>query len=1091
MAPVRSDIKCILIIGSGPIVIGQACEFDYSGTQAVRALKQEGFRVVLVNSNPATIMTDPDLADRTYIEPLNVKTLERIIAAERPDALLPTMGGQTALNLAVRLAEEGVLEKYGVKLLGASLESIMKAEDRELFKATMEKIGVACAKSRMVSNMEEGKQAITEIRLPIILRPSFTLGGEGGGLAETEDQYLALLERGLFLSPTNTVLVEESLIGWKEFELEVVRDGADNVVIICSIENLDPMGIHTGDSITVAPTQTLTDRQYQKLRDMSKDIIRAIGVETGGSNIQFAVNPQDGRTIVIEMNPRVSRSSALASKATGFPIAKVAAKLAVGYRLNELTNDITGSTPASFEPTLDYVVTKIPRFDFQKFMATPPELGTQMKSVGESMAIGRTFKESFLKALSGMENGRVDLSKTEFDTDAALTDDALEKKLRKPLWTRLFYVFSAMRRGMTPDKIHELTDIDPWFLRQLAELVSFEKYAATLPRDIKAWDERVLRLAKTLGFSDNTIGRWVGTTPLAVTEERHRRGMLPAFDLVDTCAAEFEAKTPYLYSTYGAQEQRGPAPLSRSVVILGSGPNRIGQGIEFDYCCVHAAMAARTVGVDSIMVNYNPETVSTDYDISSRLYFEPLTSERVIDICRRETGSLGVIAQFGGQTPLKIMKDLQAAGVKILGTSPESVDIAEDRERFDGFLQKLQKRGLINGLQQPPSRTASSREEAIAAARELGFPVMVRPSYVLGGRGMHIVYGEDALFRSIDEAIEVSEHRPILIDRYLSNAIEVDVDAIGDGESFLTCGVLEHIEEAGVHSGDSACCIPSFTLAPSLQSRMRDYTRVIAKELGIVGFINLQFAVVDQDIYVLEVNPRASRTVPFTAKALSVPLAKIATQVILGKKLKELGYTTDFDLKCDAFNVKMPVFPFHKFPGVDVILGPEMKSTGESMGRASTFAGAYAKALQGASIEIPTRGIAFLSIADADKSALLLEIAESLHKMDFQLEGTPGTHSFLTAKGIPCARVEKVGKGDPTSSCLARLKKNTYGLVINTTGDEKSVADSFSIRRTALEKKTAYCTLLTTAKAFVQAIQSLRSDPSPLMPLPKEAPNGR
>jgi carbamoyl-phosphate synthase large subunit len=1084
------DVKSILLIGSGPIVIGQACEFDYSGTQALKVLREEGFRVILVNSNPATIMTDPELADVTYVEPLTVASLEKIIAAERPDALLPTMGGQTALNLAVQLAESGILETYGVRLLGASLEAIKKAEDRDLFKKTMESIGVESAKSRMVSNLDEGKAALAEIGLPVILRPSFTLGGEGGGLATNENDYLALLEKGLFLSPVNTVLVEESLVGWKEYELEVVRDRNDNVIIVCSIENVDPMGVHTGDSITVAPTQTLTDREYQRLRDQAKKIIRAIGVDTGGSNIQFAINPKDGRTVVIEMNPRVSRSSALASKATGFPIAKIAAKLAVGYRLDDLKNDITGTTPASFEPTLDYVVTKIPRFDFQKFTATPPELGTQMKSVGESMAIGRTFKESFMKALSGMENGRVDLSNTEYDRDHTLPNQKLEEQLQLALWTRPFYIFSALRRGLSVERIHKLTGYDPWFLRQFHELVEFERYILSKPKTIDKWSNEELLLAKQYGFTDETLAHWVSksgttTSALEITQERHRRGIVPSYDQVDTCAAEFEAQTPYLYGTYHAEKTRRPAPLENSVIILGSGPNRIGQGIEFDYCCVHAAQTIRDMGMKSIMVNYNPETVSTDYDTSSRLYFEPLTAERVIDIWRGEKGCLGVIAQFGGQTPLKIVHQLKQAGVPILGTSVNSIDIAEDRKRFDELMESLKTSGL-KGLNQPPSRTALNKDEAINCAEEIGYPVMLRPSYVLGGRGMKIVFTKEALERFIDEALEVSENKPVLIDRFLADAVEADVDAICDGETVVIGGVLEHIEEAGIHSGDSACCIPTFTLSASIQTRLREYTRIIAKALNVVGLINIQYAVKGDDIYILEVNPRASRTVPFSAKAHGVPLARLATMVIMGQKLKDLGITSDLDLNMKSFNVKMPVFPFHKFPGVDVILGPEMKSTGESMGRSKTMAAAYAKALLGAGVTIPTTGTAFVSVADEDKGLALIEIAKNLKKLGFELECTRGTQVFLASHGIPCRPVDKVGQGSPQSNCVALLKQNHYRLVINTSKNDKAIVDSYSIRRTALEKKIPYCTLLTTAKAFVQAIESYKNEALPLIPLAKE-----
>lgn len=1075
--PKDTSIRKVLLIGSGPIVIGQACEFDYSGTQALRTLRSEGYKVILANSNPATIMTDPELADRTYIEPLTHEFLERIIETEKPDALLPTMGGQTALNLAVTLAESGVLKKHGVRMLGANLESIKKAEDRQLFKKTMEDLGIEVAKSRQVHNIDEGKEALADIGLPIILRPSFTLGGEGGGIASTESEFFAILERGLFLSPTHSVLVEESLVGWKEYELEVVRDRADNVIIVCSIENVDPMGIHTGDSITVAPAQTLSDRQYQHLRDLSKKIIRAIGVETGGSNIQFAVNPRNGRTVVIEMNPRVSRSSALASKATGFPIAKVATRLAIGYTLDEVMNDITGTTPASFEPTIDYVVTKIPRFDFQKFTATPPLLGTQMKSVGESMAIGRTFKESFFKALAGMENGHTDLS------DISTGGEDLDAILRKPIWTRLFYVATALRRGYAPERIHELTGIDSWFIRQLGEAVALEKHFQENKMPLSKWSDHELQTAKEFGFTDHMIAKLTGASSIEVTRERISRGIMPTYLQVDTCAGEFEARTPYLYSTYGVQQSTAkamnPEVLSKGVMILGSGPNRIGQGIEFDYCCVHASEAAREMGYKSIMVNYNPETVSTDYDVSSRLFFEPLTVEHVLNIQNFEKNIQGSIVQFGGQTPLKISSDLIENGHAVLGTSVDSIDIAEDRERFEQLMRQLK----FPNLKQAPSITARSAEEALEAAKAMGFPVMLRPSYVLGGRGMKIIFSEDSFRKYIHEAIQVSDRKPVLIDRFLSNAIEVDVDAISDGRDVLIGGILEHIEEAGIHSGDSACSIPCITLTSDIQNRLREYSRGLAQKLKVIGLINIQFAVQGKDIYVLEVNPRASRTVPFLSKAVGAPLAKIATKVMLGQSLADQGYTKDFDLGLDVYNVKMPVFPFHKFPGVDVILGPEMKSTGESMGRAKGFPAAYAKALLGAGVTIPKKGLVLISIADEDKGQTIIEIARMLQKLDFEIECTPGTLRHLNAAGIQCEVVHKVGNGDPVTNCVARVKQGKYNFIINTTNDEKAILDSYSIRRTALEKKIPYCTLVTTAKAFVQAIESVKLSNLELMPL--------
>lgn len=1080
--PKDTTIRTILLVGSGPITIGQASEFDYSGTQALRALKAEGYRVILANSNPATIMTDPEYADQVYIEPLTPDFLTMIIEKERPDAILPTMGGQTALNLAVSLAESGVLKKFGVRMLGANLESIKKAEDRQLFKQTMTELDIDVPKSRMVHNIEEGRKVLQEIGLPMILRPSFTLGGEGGGVAYTQEEYEKILERGLFLSPTSSVLVEESLIGWKEYELEVVRDRADNVIIVCSIENLDPMGIHTGDSITVAPAQTLTDRQYQHLRDLSKKIIRAIGVETGGSNIQFAIKPHGpdaGRTIVIEMNPRVSRSSALASKATGFPIAKVAARLAVGYTLDELKNEITGTTPASFEPSIDYVVTKIPRFDFEKFTTTPPLLGTQMKSVGEAMSMGRTFKESFMKALASMEHKTTWLKPTEFDNPEKPLSE-LEEKLKLPLWTRIWYVASALRRGIPIKRVNELTGIDAWFLDQLSQVLELERHLMAKKTPVFKWTDRELLVAKQFGMLDRELAAFSGSSEDEVRAERKKRNIVPSYSLVDTCAGEFEARTPYLYSTYG-DRVAAPVPSKNAVMILGGGPNRIGQGIEFDYCCVHASEAVREMGLESIMVNCNPETVSTDYDISSRLYFEPLTVEHVLNIHDKEPGVKGAIVQFGGQTPLKLSGKINKRGVGILGTSVESIDIAEDRQRFEVLMKELE----LLGLMQPPSRTAKSVEEALQVADEVGFPIMLRPSYVLGGRGMRVLFSKESLLKHIEEAIEVSESHPVLMDRFLSDAIEVDVDAISDGQTVLIGGIMEHIEEAGIHSGDSACSLPPFTLGPEVVNRLREQTRLLAKKLNVVGLINIQFAVQGSNIYVLEVNPRASRTIPFISKAVGAPLAKIATQLMLGKTLAELGYKTDFDLKISTFNVKMPVFPFHKFPGVDVLLGPEMKSTGECMGRADNFPAAYAKALLGAGIVIPKQGRALLSVADTDKPGII-EIATRLIAMGFEIDATAGTYTYLNKYGIRAERVNKVGEGAP--DCVSQTKSGRYHLVINTTNDEKAVLDSFAIRRTALEKRIPYCTLLTTARAFVKAIDSVLSYALTLSPLKPELP---
>lgn len=1074
--PKDTSIKTILLIGSGPIQIGQACEFDYSGTQAVRALRAEGYRVVLANSNPATIMTDPEIADQVYIEPLNVEFLEMIIEKEKPDAILPTMGGQTALNLAVELAEKGILEKHGVRLLGASLKSIKLAEDRELFKQKMIELGIGVPRSKLVTNLEEGKSALEEIKLPMILRPSFTLGGEGGGLVETEAEYFKLLERGLFLSPVKSVLVEESLIGWKEFELEVVRDKKDNVIIVCGIENLDPMGIHTGDSITVAPIQTLTDRQYQELRDYSKKIIRAINVDTGGSNIQFAIKPNGpdaGRVIVIEMNPRVSRSSALASKASGFPIAKIAAKLAVGYTLDEITNEITGSTPASFEPTIDYVVTKIPRFDFEKFLATPAMLGTQMKSVGEAMAIGRTFKESFLKALSSMENIRFWFRHTEFE-DPSTAIVKLEAKLKESHPHRIHYVATAIRRGLPLERIAKITGIDLWFIDQIFEILELEKHFKTLGTVTK-WSNRELAAAKQIGFSDRYLSILSGDNEDTIRNERYKREIRPTFLMVDTCAGEFEAKTPYLYSTYSSKAE-APKPSKNAVMILGGGPNRIGQGIEFDYCCVHASLTAREMGYESIMVNCNPETVSTDYDISSKLYFEPLTVEHVYEIYKSEPNIKGVFIQFGGQTPLKLAYALNKLGVPILGTSVDNIDIAEDRKRFESLMKDLEPLGL----KQPPSRTCFSSQEAMIAAEEIGFPILIRPSYVLGGRGMRVVVDQESLQKYIGEAIEVSESKPVLLDRYLSDATELDVDALGDGDQILIGGVMEHIEEAGIHSGDSACSLPPFTLGDEVIERVREYTRILGKKLKVIGAMNIQFAVKDNDVYVLEVNPRASRTLPFVSKTVGVPLSKVATKLMLGSKLKDLGFTSDFDYTLTKYSVKMPVFPFHKFPGVDVILGPEMKSTGEVMGRDDNFISAYAKAILGSNIKIPKSGKALLSIADKDKHGIV-DIANRLVALGFEIEATRGTNQFLKQNNIPSSLVAKAGNSD--DDCVKRAKRGHYQFIFNTVSDEISIKDSFTIRRTALEKKIPYCTLNTTARSFVKAINFVKNSNFKLMPL--------
>jgi len=1057
--PKRQDIKKILLIGSGPIVIGQACEFDYSGTQALKALKEEGYQVVLINSNPATIMTDPELADKVYIEPLTVDFIERVIAIEKPDALLPTMGGQTALNLTMALHEAGILKKHGVEILGAKPEVIHRAEDRDEFKATMDSIGVVSAKSRVAKSASDAKAIIKELGLPLILRPSFTLGGEGGGIAKTEAEFTEKLERALFLSPTKNVLVEESLMGWKEFELEVIRDRLDNVIIICSIENFDPMGVHTGDSITVAPAQTLTDVEYQNLRDQSIRIIRAIGVETGGSNIQFSVNPKDGRIVVIEMNPRVSRSSALASKATGFPIARVAAKLAVGYTLDELINDITGTTPCSFEPSIDYVVTKIPRFDFEKFKPTEQILNTQMKSVGEVMAMGRTFEESMGKALAGLETSMPWLAPLPDREDKKPYWDWIDKAHPKRLWA----IGDALRRGASVEEIAKRSCIDPWFLDRLSLYMECEV------RIKSAWPPTAtaLREIKGRGWTDRAIGAVLGKTEEEVRTVREKLGVFANFQSVDTCAAEFEAKTPYLYSSYRATEDESRISEKTKVMVLGGGPNRIGQGIEFDYCCVHAAMALRDSGIETIMVNCNPETVSTDFDISDKLYFEPLTAEHVLNVARVEK-PLGVIVQYGGQTPLKIAKALEQGGLKVLGTSTQSIDLAEDREKFDELMQDL--RPL--GLESPPATIAHTKKEAIERANALGYPVLMRPSYVLGGRGMRIIHNEAMLREFIDEAILVSENHPVLIDRFLDRATEVDVDAICDGRETFVAAVMEHIEEAGIHSGDSASSMPVFTLSSSVTDRIRMYTREIAKRLKVIGLMNIQFAVQNDKIYLLEVNPRASRTVPFVSKATGYPLAKLAVQVILGKTLHNLGVRQDLDLNLKGYAVKESVFPFHKFPDVDPILGPEMKSTGEVMGRGKTFAEAYGKAMAAAGMPLPQKGNVFMSIRDEDKSEAL-KIAQGLKELGFQLSATSGTAKFLNKYDLGVASINKVHEGSP--HCVDAIREGRYSLVLNTTSDEAAIKDSFSIRRAVVERKVPYSTVINSARAILQAIREERS----------------
>ncbi len=1075
--PKRTDIERILIIGSGPIVIGQACEFDYSGTQACKALKEEGYQVVLVNSNPATIMTDPNFADRTYIEPLTPEVVARIIERERPDALLPTMGGQTALNIAVRLHEDGVLDKYGVKMIGANPEAIKKAEDRELFKEAMERIGLKMPQSGFARSMEEAMDIVGRLRYPVIIRPSFTLGGTGGGIAYNKEEFIELVKHGLSASPITEVLIEESLIGWKEYELEVMRDGKDNVVIICSIENLDPMGVHTGDSITVAPQQTLSDKEYQIMRDAAIEIIREIGVDTGGSNIQFAVNPEDGRMYVIEMNPRVSRSSALASKATGFPIAKIAAKLAIGYTLDEIPNDITKKTPASFEPTIDYVVVKVPRFTFEKFPQTDPTLTTQMKSVGEVMAIGRTFKEAMGKALRSLETGktglnyvvRKDRERVYFEPTEAEREE-IRAMLKTPRAERLWYLAEALRAGFSVDEIYELSRIDRWFVCQIKEMVELE---AEVKRASEGGTlgEELLRRAKACGLSDAFIAGLTGTPEVELRKIARDKGVEPVYKCVDTCGAEFEAYTPYLYSTYEAPFFNITNPTKKAeceanptdrkkIVILGSGPNRIGQGIEFDYCCVHASFALREEGYESIMVNCNPETVSTDYDTSDRLYFEPLTFEDVLSIVEKER-PMGVIVQLGGQTPLKLAVPLERAGVKILGTSPDSIDIAEDRERFDSLLERL-------GFRRPESGTAKSTDEALRVADELGYPVMVRPSYVLGGRAMEIVYDRDSLMEYMMRAVEASPEHPVLIDRFLEGAVEVDVDCLSDGEDVAIGGVMEHIEEAGVHSGDSACSLPPYSLDREVLDEIKRQTVLLARELSVVGLMNVQFAVKDGTIYILEVNPRASRTVPFVSKAVGIPLAKIATKLMLGRTLKELGIKGD--LTPPYVSVKEAVFPFVKFPGVDTLLGPEMKSTGEVMGIGTDFGWAFAKAQLAAGSKLPLKGNVFISVRDEDKPQIV-EVAREFAKMGFHIIATKGTARYLKEQGIEAEPVLKVTEGRP--HIVDRIKSGEIDMVINTSFGAQSVRDSYSIRRTSVDMGIAYVTTVAGAHAVVRAIRSL------------------
>ncbi len=1056
--PKRTDIESILIIGAGPIIIGQACEFDYSGAQACKALREEGYRVVLVNSNPATIMTDPEMADAIYIEPVNARTVARIIEKERPDALLPTMGGQTALNTALDLVREGVLEKYDVELIAASRAAIDMAEDRELFRNAMREIGLDTPQSQIARSLDEGLAIAGEIGYPVVVRPSFTLGGSGGGIAYNREELEDIVARGLDASPTGEVLLEESVIGWKEFEMEVVRDHKDNCIIICSIENLDPMGVHTGDSITIAPALTLTDKEYQRMRDASIAVLRKIGVDTGGSNVQFAVNPRDGRLLVIEMNPRVSRSSALASKATGFPIAKVAAKLAVGYTLDELRNEITGGvTPASFEPSIDYVVVKIPRFTFEKFPAANDRLTTQMKSVGEAMAIGRTFQESLQKALRSLETGLDGLSP---QLALPLTDETqarLAHELRAPGPDRLLYVADALRAGWSLARITELSNIDPWFIAQLADLVQEE--AQVHDHGLGALSAERLRVLKRKGFSDSRLARLLDMPEKAIRDKRHELGVVPVFKRVDTCAAEFATSTAYMYSTYEEECEANPTS-KRKIMILGGGPNRIGQGIEFDYCCVHAALQLREDGFETIMVNCNPETVSTDFDTSDRLYFEPLTLEDVLEILEVEKPE-GVIVQFGGQTPLKLSRALEAAGAPIIGTSPDSIDVAEDRERFQALVHSL-------GLKQPANATARNEEQGVRLARTVGFPLVVRPSYVLGGRAMEVVFSEEDLRAYMTHAVKVSNDSPVLLDRFLDVAIEVDVDAVCDGEDVLIGGIMEHIEQAGVHSGDSGCSLPPNSLTREVQTELREQTRRLARALNVVGLMNVQFAIQNGVIYVLEVNPRASRTVPFVSKATGLPLAKIAARVMTGRKLKQLVGAVE--RVPGYFSVKEAVFPFVKFPEADPILGPEMKSTGEVMGTGSTFGEAYAKAQTASGVTLPRKGVCFISVRDRDKPGAT-ELAKKLIERGFEVLATDGTARALTAAGVACRRVNKVREGRP--HIVDMIKNDEVDLIVNTTEGKLAIRESNSIRREAVHRRVTYYTTLAAGLATCEALDHL------------------
>ena len=1067
--PKRTDLKTILIIGAGPIVIGQACEFDYSGTQACKALREEGYKVILINSNPATIMTDPNVADKTYIEPITSEILEEIIKVEKPDAILPTMGGQTGLNAAMLLHKNGILKKYNIELIGANAEAIDRAEDRQKFKKHMNEIGLESARSAICTSIDQALNILKEINLPNIIRPSFTLGGTGGGVAHTEEEYLKIVKNGLALSPTNEVLIEESLVGWKEFEMEVVRDKKDNCIIVCSIENIDPMGIHTGDSMTVAPALTLTDKEYQVMRNASINCLRKIGVETGGSNVQFAINPEDGRMIVIEMNPRVSRSSALASKATGFPIAKVAAKLAVGYTLDEITNDITGNTPASFEPTIDYVVTKIPRFAFEKFKNSKGILGTAMQSVGETMAIGRNFKESLQKALVSLEVGLDGLD------SIAMSKEELQKKLGESIPQKILYVAEAFRMNFSMEEVYEKTKIDPWFLNQVKEIVNIEK---EINEKNILENKQFFNFVKSSGFSDKKLSSLINRPLSDIVKRRNEFGIVPVYKKVDTCAAEFSSQTPYMYSTYDVglsdiRECESNPTEKEKVVIIGGGPNRIGQGIEFDYCCCQASYALSEIGYETVMVNCNPETVSTDYDTSDRLYFEPLIEEYVLEILKKESskGKLkGVIVQFGGQTPLKLAKAIHDNGYPILGTSLDSIDLTEDRERFSNLINKLNLKQAENGL-------ARSKEEAYEIAKNIKYPLVIRPSYVLGGRAMEIIHDDDQLKTYIEEAVKVSGNNPVLLDRFLNDAIEVDVDAICDGENVFVSGIMEHIEEAGIHSGDSACCIPPYSLSKEIIQEIEKQTKTLAITIGVVGLINIQFAVQGTNIYVLEVNPRASRTVPFVSKASNISVAKIATKVMTGLKLKDLDVPNK---KLKTFSIKEAVFPFNKFPEVDTLLGPEMKSTGESMGIDLDFGMAYAKSQISAGNTLPKEGVVFISVNDKDKP-LIKNFAKKLSNLGFEILATGRTADILNKENITCTKINKVTQGSP--HVVEYLDDKKIAIVINTTSGKKSIEESKSLRRSALNNGIPYFTTLAGAIACTEAITSMKNKKMGIMPI--------